>query len=165
MLTRLNEQGLARGDSQRLLIIGEAPNATNDCTHPCEGRVGRRLAELFGTAYEQYVRETDRINIVVRSPGRSNWQGMAFPRRLMPRRLRMLCLMMTERHSLILGKRAATVLGLDSLDYFRWHPTLGGWVAIIPHPSGRNRWWNSLINRRCAVRFMHQTWRYSGGIR
>ena len=45
----------------------------------------------------------------------------------------------------LLGHRAA---------WYEWVEVAGGRVAVVPHPSGRSRYWNDPANRDAAAEFL-----------
>lgn len=150
---------------KRLLLVGEAPSRTGDPTKPLTGRVGRRLAALAGLSTFQYLRRTERMNLLDRWPG-SAGKGSAFPlveaRSAAWKKLSAF----VGRRVVLVGRRVADALDLDD-------PYLGPWrcvvlddggnsppasraflCAVIPHPSGVNRWWNDPKNTRSARAFL-----------
>lgn len=64
----------------------------------------------------------------------------------------------------VLGSRAASALTwwVDDPTPFDWAQiSVGGGAApavLVPHPSGRNRWWNDAANRRLASSFFVNLW-------
>lgn len=57
-----------------------------------------------------------------------------------------------------LGERVLPSDGTrDDLEPLRWYESREGIrVALLPHPSGRNRWYNSASNRRAAEVFLRR---------
>lgn len=58
---------------------------------------------------------------------------------------------------LLAGTRVAAAFGLRGIEYFDWTNFAIGSrlpVAVVPHPSGVNRWWNEEENRLAAMRFL-----------
>ena len=57
------------------------------------------------------------------------------------------------------GKRAASAFGLGRAAYFERRLVLDDMrrpspaVYVVPHPSGRCRWWNDAANREVAERW------------
>lgn len=58
---------------------------------------------------------------------------------------------------ILVGRRVSTAFGYPWLSFLTWtyddHPP-GFYVAVIPHPSGIVRWWNSPDNVEAARRFL-----------
>jgi len=146
----------------RPLIVGQAPARGRSLSTPFVGtRTGARLCELTGLSEEQLISKFELVNLVKRYPGKSG-KGDAFPfktananvRRLMPR--------MADRRVLLLGSNVAKAFGLRMLPltWYPWTLSLRNGesndclVALLPHPSGVNRWWNSHRNQLRAARFL-----------
>lgn len=104
---------------------------------PFVGPTGRRLsAHLHMNAHLVF----SEGNLLDRRLG-GRLKGRAFSgcRRVLPR--------LTGRPFVFLvGHRVAAAAGL-STDYFRWMKIGSVPAAVIPHPSGVNRWWNDVENR------------------
>lgn len=135
--------------SERLLVIGEAPS---DDGAPLEGRVGRRIAEYAGITFDQYLELTDRYNLFP-SPI-SGWFAEHAQQHAID-----IWPMLIGRTTLLLGKNVTRAFGLTPSDLqLSWkQPTDGILIAMLPHPSGRNLWWNEAENRVAARNFLHGT--------
>ena len=164
---------------RRLLIVGQAPSRTSDPRRPLEGdRIKRALTGLLGIDEATYLREVERVNLLATwAPKESGGEGDAFDRAL--GRAAAACLanghlrFPSQRHVLLLGRNVARAFDgvwtppsrlADGVP-IRWHVrNQTVWVAVLPHPSGVNRWWNDPKNRRAARRFMRRLGRaVSGG--
>lgn len=58
----------------------------------------------------------------------------------------------------LLGERVAAAFDYTAPP-FEWHPTAmlpTQLVALVPHPSGLNRYWNEPVNRRLVERFLRR---------
>lgn len=130
------------------LIVGEAPNRSGSYRTPCEGRVGRRLAACCGLSFDDYLRRFERTNVFARPPAR--WR-IAVARR---RAWRLVRGRFGDRVVVVLGRRAAAAFGL--FDYFVWTRVGRARVTVVPHPSGRNRYWNDPARVARAARFMRR---------
>lgn len=108
---------------------------------------------------EELLEAVDAFNVLDRYPGSEGPKGDAFPISWARRRARRLYPRLRGRTVLLAGKRVATAFGIKS-DYLRWedHPE-GFRVAVIPHPSGVNHWWNEPANRRRFRRFVEEEMR------
>lgn len=95
----------------------------------------------------------DAVNVHARWPGRQG-KGSRFPR---PgrRRLARVAAMCTGRVVLLAGKRVAGAMGARA-GYLEWFDMGGARAAVLPHPSGVNRWWNSAENRARATEFVRE---------
>lgn len=137
----------------KILLIGQAPGRDGDPSAPLlGGRVGRKLAALLGMSNVEYGRRFARINVLDSWPGRSG-KGDRFP-------LREARVVAVAKLSTISGKRVLFV-GFATASAFnfkhpplRWEQFNGGKAAILPHPSGINRWYNNRKNVKKAVRFL-----------
>lgn len=139
----------------KVLLIGQAPGRGGDPSRPLlGGRVGSKLISMLGISEREYVRRFDRINALNFWPGK-NGKGDRFPmreaRKIALRKLNVI----SGRRILFVGIAAANAFGFDHA-LLRWRRFNGGRAAILPHPSGVNRWWNDLINRQNARRFMRR---------
>lgn len=143
---------------KKLILVGEAPpdphRGMKRAFDP-SARSGRRLAELFGV---DDVSETfTTVNIVNRWPGRTA-HGAAFPAGLAKANARNLWRSLDlDGDLLLVGRRVSNAFGLGDAPYLRWGNYDGDEVvrrvAVFPHPSGTNRWWNEEGNPERARRF------------
>lgn len=136
-----------------LTIIGQAPSRTSDPRRALRGRSGAALARLLGIDPAALGLVIRRRNLLSAFPGRVG-KGDRFPlaaaRRAAAR--------VRGRRLVLLGYGVAAAFGVPR----RTPPLVWVWldgahprrVAIIPHPSGINRWWNAPANRRRAAAFL-----------
>lgn len=136
----------------RPLIVGEAPTAETEGRPAFHGRCARFLERAAGLP-EGGLRAAFRAtNLLERPPARQG-KGHAFPwREAAPAAERVLA--RTRGPLIVAGKRAARAFGLSDPQYLRWTRVGGRRVAVIPHPSGINRWWNDPANRGAAEAFL-----------
>jgi hypothetical protein len=126
------------------LLVGEAPNAS--------GYAGPgRLAE-YGL---------DFVNLIDRFPGRAPTNPLAcrFPmQQAIPKATELHAVRPIHQPFVLLGTRVASAFGYarDEYEWLRWFSVHGRRVAVCPHPSGLNRWWNLPSNRYEADRFFKQ---------
>lgn len=132
--------------SELILIIGENPGLAGDPTAALEGSVGKRIASYAGLKWGDYLAMTERRNIFPAYV--SPW-----PRDEAKRRAEQAFPYLLGRRTILLGQRVA-----DAFDFhwplLNWVEIGGVTVAIVPHPSGLNRWWNEAENRSQARRFL-----------
>lgn len=143
----------------KLVIVGEAP-ARRSGRRPFDGLSGDRLAKYMGLGdRDELLSRTECVNVLRRHPGPDGDKGSAFPPEQAQRGARRLLSLLRGRTVLLASKRVARAFGVR-VDYLRWqdHPE-GFRVAVIPHPSGVNRWWNEHENRRRFRRFARRTLR------
>lgn len=138
------------------LLVGEAPGRNGDPCRPLEGKVGRRLAALFGLTFDGYLEAFVRTNLLDFWPGQ-NGKGAAF---VIVDAEMVACTLVRKRFKrgrvvLLLGKRVARAFGTKG-DYFDEQVVNGARVYVVPHPSGVNRWYNDSTNVEHVRRFMKQ---------
>jgi len=149
---------IPREPDGRPLFIGQAPGHPGP-VRPLEGRNGKRLASLLGVSVEEYLSGTDRVNLLNEYPGRAG-NGDAFPldaaraaaREMLPR--------LKGRVVILLGRGVARAFGVRA-NFLEIEHRDGVTFATIPHPSGRNRWWNDPANVERAARFLRENVRSS----
>lgn len=142
------------------LLVGEAPSKNEVTETPLEGRVGRRLANLAGLSYAEYLAFFDRVNLLhVRQDTKE--KGFEFDRVAAAHAAHELFLngkIVPGRTVLMLGWRVTRAFGVGGLmdqPYFTEHASHGGCrFYAVPHPSGVNRWWNDAANHRKAADFL-----------
>lgn len=136
------------------LLIGEAPSRTSDPKKPFHGASGTYLAKLAGlSGVIQLSYEFRLRNILQRWPGIGNAgeKGSRFPIAKAKRVARKIPL---EGIVILAGRRVAKAFGLDHAPYFTFFERGEAIVAVIPHPSGANRFWNDPENRVIAAKFL-----------
>ncbi len=133
------------------MLVGEAPGpSVVRLRRPGEaltGAAGRRLAALAGVPLVTYLRRTERVNLLDAYPG-ERWpsaEARDRARSLLPR--------LAGRTTLLAGRRVAAAFGVDA-PWYEWVELDGGRVAVLPHPSGRSRYWNDPANRDAAAEFL-----------
>jgi uracil-DNA glycosylase len=136
-----------------ILLIGEQPSAGGDPAAPLEGAIGKRLAEYAGLTLDEYLTRTERRNLI-------EYTSATWPTSQASLNAGMLWSSLIGRRTIMLGQRVAKSFGIQ------WQPLRwvtvddrGTQVAILPHPSGKNLWWNEAENRAAARRFLTETFR------
>lgn len=125
--------------TRKPLLLGlDNPHSTNPraalLPRP-SGSAGERLFRLSGMGWSDYRRAFDRANVCDISP--SDLEG---------------------RTTLVLGKEAWRKLGLPTVESFSrvFGISYGTLFIQIPHPSGRNHWYNSAKNRNRVSRLLRR---------
>ena len=136
----------------KILLIGQAPSRTGDPNTPLLGRLGNKITSICGLTESEYRRQFDRRNVLPKWPGR-NGKGDAFPLNEARKRARRMLPDITSRRVIFIGKNSARAFGFKA-NFLTWQTFANNRAAILPHPSGINRWWNDPKNRRRAGRFM-----------
>jgi hypothetical protein len=141
------------------IFVGEAPNKDG------LGLVvayGEYFGPMCGRTAMWWYRRVRRVNLLASWPGRQG-QGSAFPMAQAVEAAEALLPALAGQDVVCLGKRVARALGAPQAPYLAWRnlvwQTLGGIearVAIFPHPSGINSWWNDERNRDQATLFMRR---------
>lgn len=168
------------GRPRRLLLIGQAlnrPSGERMMRLPVElrlpyarrlaltGAVGRRLATLGGLTVLQYLRRTERRNLLDR------WPGYQFPAREAREAALRMQPELDGRRVIFMGKQVAQAFWCGRYELLQWWPgrrvTAGGeertWeFAIVPHPSRLNRWWNEPRHGRKAADFLREAFEEAG---
>lgn len=138
------------------LIIGQAPGPNTNPNTPLHPKhySGRVLCEAMGLQPYDYLRLFERTNLLGHYPGKKQGGEDRFPiaeARVAARALRPL---FAGRQVILLGRNVADAFhGYGGVPFLHWHKH----VAVIPHPSGRNRWWNDPTNQE-RVRDFLSTW-------
>lgn len=140
-----------------VLFLGQAPSSKTDPEEPLSGQSGKRLAGLLGMSSGEYLDRVPRENLLKEWPGALSGDyggdgfdvpaGRAAAREILSREL-------AGIRVVAMGRCVAGALGLPSdQPFFKWAKLKGCEVAVAPHPSGNNQWWNDPENTRLAVEF------------
>jgi uracil-DNA glycosylase len=137
------------------LLVGEAPSRATDGGPPFSGRSGTYVAWLAQIPSGRVEDAFEPVNLLPRWPGPAG-KASAFP--LDEARFRGLLLLAAQpegRTVVVAGRRAWAALGLPaSTSYLSTVERDGLRLALIPHPSGVNRFWNDLAAEKQAIRFL-----------
>lgn len=144
-----------------LIIVGLAPSFTSNPADPLEGKIGKKIANLFGCTYRQYLQATQRYNILPEWAGakRCNDRFPVFVARTNAFRM---ASSFSKCRVLIIGIGIARLFGIyDKPLHWKTYTCISGRyrAAILPHLSTANRWWNNQENRLSAKQFMQRAWR------
>lgn len=147
------------------LLVGQAPGPNTDPDAPLFPfpltSTGGRLRLLMGISRGEYVRHFDRINLFRNFPGKGKG-GDKFPMEKAKLLADTLAPMLTGRTIILVGRNVADAFRLD-LGFHTWashqlrRRTFGDpgtcQLAVVPHPSGRNHWYNTPGNKVAAKEF------------
>jgi hypothetical protein len=163
----------------KVLLLGESPAAgtqhdPESWLAPGSSASADRLLKFTGYDAETYLRTFDRDNLLHHLPKRSG-KGRSFP---LSRAKRQVGRVFWERPDsnqriVMLGRRVAIAFNWyrwnkivgpirhRELKYLKWYRIMDQygfllWAAVVPHPSGVNRWWNDANNRRRARKFFRE---------
>jgi uracil-DNA glycosylase len=156
----IEAEGRKHPGDDRPVFVGQAPSRHGDPTKPLTGRPGRKLAELASMVPMEFYLSTVRVNLLPYYVG-TNGDGDAFPMPDARGNAERMAPVLDGRTVVLVGRRVAEAFGCR-LGWFEWgddhFAARGGTVRIryatIPHPSGRNRFWNDQENTQAARRFM-----------
>lgn len=154
----------------RPVFVGIAPSCPEESGQPLSAiapnATGRRLAVLADMSPLRFMMATDRVNLCPhgREGSITVAEGRPFAEMLAGSLLR-------HRTVVMLGRNVADCFGVRESDPCVWYsrplrPETGtaGYRAgkgvppfrwgVLPHPSGRNRWYNDLYNLALAEKFV-----------
>lgn len=133
------------------LLLGEALHGGGTGT-ALLGRCGRRLARLLSMTEAEYARTFRRRNLLKTWPGKSpSGKGDRWARveaRAAAARCR------PSGVVVLLGSRVAAAFGVQDNPPLTWFRMGRATCAILPHPSGVNRWWNDPRNVAAAAQLL-----------
>ena len=155
----------------KTILVGIAPARKGEEGQPLSAlasqSTGRKIADLLGIAPVEYMKSFDRVNVCPfpRPSTIKPTEWTAAAENLAGSLLR-------GRRVILLGPNVAACFGITRLnfDFLSWREAQPsrvtnclGYVAgrsapfswaVLPHPSGRNRWYNDEKNRRAAREFL-----------
>jgi hypothetical protein len=115
---------------------------------------GGRLQSLMGITRGRYLRQFDRVNLLQHFPGKHK-RDDKFPMRDAKIAAAAMYPLLLGRPVIFVGRNVAGAFGFD-IPFHEWHALMGVTpteIAVIPHPSGRNHWYNSPSNQELARLF------------
>jgi uracil-DNA glycosylase len=147
------------GAPRRPIIVGEAPSRLSDPEIAFSGRSGTFLERAAGLKPGRLRGWFECVNLLRVWPGPcdgrrgSRFRGGRVARsRAAEIRDRAAA---SGRPVLVAGRRAAAVFDIPQpVEYLTWYRVGDVPVAVIPHPSGVNKWWNEPANRARFAAFM-----------
>lgn len=159
MAVREHFSGFRGGKRSPILFVGQAPGHGGDGRPPFLGRVGRRLSSLARLPESDFRRRARFANVLSLWPGKSG-KGDAFPAGLAREAAARFRFRDGER-VVLAGMAVARAFRLNPRPLLTWRPFGPATVAVLPHPSGVNRWWNDPRNVAAAGRFVRRALRES----
>ena len=138
------------------LLIGQAPglNTRPDLPlYPVPATMtGGRLAALMGLTPREYLVRFERINLLQEYPGRTG-RDDKFPMGVARAAAGAIKPLLSDRVVVLVGRNVANAFGHDT-PFHQWsEPGFCRMLAVVPHPSGRNHWYNDPANRELAQDF------------
>jgi hypothetical protein len=145
----------------RPLMIGQAPGPR---THPDlplfpapRASAGGRLREMTGLPAEDYLARFDRVNLLYEHLGKAPaGTEDRFPMRAGRAAALAMRPFLGGRQVLLVGRDVAVCFGHEFTPFLEWRqePAWGYRYAVLPHPSGRNHWYNDAERRAAATAFL-----------
>lgn len=140
----------------KILIVGQGPSKRGEAKDPLDGPgTGNRLAELAGLTREDFLSRVTAVNLLEKWHGKAG-KGDRFPKTRARKKADELRLSWKDYDRVVLlGQAVAKAFRIDDglLDWHSYHD--GSIVAVLPHPSGIDRWYNKKENKKSASIFMH----------
>ncbi len=136
---------------RKIVLVGMCPSGPDDDGRdPLTGGSARRLAAIAGLRWPtEYLLRTERMNLV------EVWPGDCWPTWYARKRAGEIESRWSGVTALLLERAVADAFGLSKAKYLSWCTAVnGGRLAVVPHPSGRNRWYNDAANVVAAQEFL-----------
>lgn len=142
------------------LLIGQAPGPNTRPDKPLypypKTSAGARLQQMTGLERRDYLRTFDRMNLLQFFPGKI-MNGDAWPISKAKIAAQAVQQLLDGRDVIFVGRNVSRAFGHDAktLPFFQWeyNPTWHYQFACVPHPSGRNHWYNDPVNRDLALKW------------
>lgn len=134
----------------KTLVVGEQPNGRRGGDWDPTGNSTRRLAKAFNMD-PYYMRHSFTFDNLL--PGHVAWDdgtAMAMAEAVL------WCRVSDYDYVLLMGRRVAAACGMGDAPYLRRFRFGKTTFVVVPHPSGMNRWWNDLDNRRRGYTFLRR---------
>ena len=151
----------------RPILVGQAPGPRTDPELPLfpvpSTSSGGRLCEMMGITRGQYLGMFDRVNLLYNFPGKHK-RDDKFPMREARIAACAMRPLFAGRVVILIGRNVAEAFGVEAEfhTWFAWpvrRPNLiqrcngVAQAAVVPHPSGRNHWYNRPEHRALARAF------------
>jgi len=105
---------------------------------------------------ETYLKKYTRLNIFAKYQGRNpNNKGDRFPEYQAELNAKKMVNRLKGERVVFFGRKPAKAFGLYH-EFLKWFEGPAFTAAIVPHPSGLNRWWNDPKNKKKAKKFLRQ---------
>ena len=151
---------------KKILLVGQAPSRNGgygekalDAGIPSSA--SGRLLKLFDMSREEYLDRFKRLNLLDYWPGAlKSGRGDKFPILEGRKSAQRIQKQISEYHILCIGKRVGKCFNMD--DCFKWeeyihcYPFTRNRVAMIPHTSGLNRFYNDPDNIQRTKTFLQE---------
>lgn len=131
-------------EQRRIIFVGERPSSPVSRAEALTGRCGKRLADLLGLSLQTYIVVCDRVNLC----GGMRWSPLEA-------RASVVALKARGGRIVLLGRRVGAEFGI-SAGFLTTHCGGSALLLLLPHPSGRCRWWNAPSNVAAAKLALHR---------
>lgn len=134
----------------RIVLIGQAWGRIKSCLRhrACTGFFMKKILGISGLNQHTYFKIFERHNLLDFYPGAVG-NGDAFPMHEAKAVVQSYGDFLTDRKIILAGRNVAKAFGRGNQEFLKWY----GNFVVIPHPSGRNRWWNDAGNWVQSARF------------
>lgn len=144
----------------RPVFIGQAPGPNTMHELPLfpipATSAGGRLQHMMGVTRHYYLTQFDKANLLPFFPGRHK-RDDKFPMADAKLCARAMQPLLSGRVVVLVGRNVANAFELeDEFHQIRQHTFGRSWhctISVVPHPSGRNHWYNDTANRDIARLF------------
>lgn len=142
----------------RPVLIGQAPGPNTNPELPLYPRPrrsgGGRLWALTGLTTSEYLAAFHRMNLLRTFPGRSK-RDDRWPAREARIAARAAEPLLEGRTVVFVGRNVASAFEYAELPWFSWsfNEQYRYRLVVVPHPSGRNHWYNRESNRLISQAF------------
>lgn len=142
------------------LLIGQAPGPQTNPDMPLypipPTCTGGRLQKMMGLSRKDYLHFFDRTNLLHEFPGQCK-RDDKFPTRDARIAARAMVPLLGGRLVIFIGRNVSTAFGYpcEVLPFFKWDycPRWEFSFVAVPHPSGRNHWYNKVGHLNQALDF------------
>lgn len=133
----------------RALLLSLAPDRNTSGRQPFSGTCGSRIAALAGISHEHLYHYFDAASLI------GYWPADV-PSRLVSTVSREM--IVAHERVIFVGRAVASCFGLRRLRPLVWQETMHNGstfdAAVLPHPSGLNRWYNDPAHAAAARAFL-----------
>jgi len=145
----------------KLTMIGQAPSRETDGQPPFTGKCGVFLAMLMCITQDEMLAQHEMLNVLQKWPGKGIG-GDKFPMVDAKIAAKKMLPSLRNKPVILLGANVARAFGAKNFAYGQYyeirdpeHPSdiVVPFMAVIPHPSGVNRYWNRPENRDAVRKF------------
>jgi uracil-DNA glycosylase len=163
-----------RDEMKRVVLIGQAPGPNTNPEAPLfpapRTSAGGRLMEFLGLSTGEYLERFDRYNLLQKFPGKDAGGEDKFSMRQARLCAGAIKPFLHKRCVVFVGRAVAEAFGYPKcrLEFFEWaaHRPVHGSnqhfvCSAIPHPSGRNHFYNDPENKLKLKTFFEQSLRHA----